>query len=175
MKAPIRGLAAAAVATLGLSLAAAPVVAKEASPTQPHTATAAAATASGAPAVLPSLRQWTGRPGSFELTPHSRIVVNSTALWSTATTFRDDLARETGHRLQVLNDRARAGDVVLSVDHDTSLGDDPQRVAGGDQPHRAGRGEDGHGPQGPVEGHGGQPTHRATLWTRTRTCSSIEP
>ena len=52
-----RTAAAAVVAALGVSLAAAPVVAEEPALTGPR----AAATASAAPAVLPSLRQWTAR------------------------------------------------------------------------------------------------------------------
>ncbi len=124
-----RTVAAAVVATLGVSLAAAPVVAKEAGPSELR----AAATASGAPAVLPSLRQWTGRTGSFHLTPGSRIVVDSSALWATATTFRDDLALETGHRLRVQTGEARAGDVVLALRHDASLGGEGYRLDSGRQ------------------------------------------
>ena len=124
-----RAVAAAAVAALGLSLAAAPVLAKDTRETESHRAAAAP----GAPSVLPSLRQWTGRAGSFELTPASRIVVDSKALLATATTFRDDLALETGHRLRVLTGRAHAGDVVLALDHDTSLGGEGYRLDSGRQ------------------------------------------
>ncbi|GAA1977235.1 hypothetical protein GCM10009817_17030 [Terrabacter lapilli] len=129
MSALTRALAATAAAGLGLSLVAAPVVAQEANRTAPSAASPRAA----APAVLPSLRQWTGRPGSFELTPKSRIVVESNALQATATTLRDDLELETGHRLRVLRGRAHAGDIVLTLDPDTSLGAEGYRVDSGQE------------------------------------------
>lgn len=119
-----RALAAAAAAGLGISLVAAPVVAQEAARKAQSTATPQ----SSAPAVLPSLRQWTGRAGSFALTPRSRIVVESNALRATATTFRDDLELETGHRLRVVTGMGHAGDVVLTLDHDTSLGAEGYRL-----------------------------------------------
>jgi hexosaminidase len=117
-------LAAAAGLSLVAALAAAPAVAKGAG----STGTRESAGRSGAPAVLPSLRQWTARSGSFHLTSGSRIVVDSRALRDTATTFRDDLALETGHRLRILDGAAKPGDVVLAIDHDTSLGSEGYRL-----------------------------------------------
>lgn len=124
-----RSVAVAAAVCVGLALFPAPAVARQAGSTAPR----AAADEFGAPAVLPSLRQWNGQAGSFRLTPGSRIVVDSSALRATAATFRDDLALETGHRLRMVTGVARAGDVVLALDHDTSLGREGYRLDSGRQ------------------------------------------
>lgn len=81
-----------------------------------------------APAVLPSLREWQGSTGDWKINPASRIVVDDISLWTTATTFRDDLAAETGHRLSVVVDRSRSGDIVLAKQRDDALGSEGYRL-----------------------------------------------
>lgn len=81
-----------------------------------------------APAVLPSLREWHGGTGDWRLTEASRIVVGHSTLMSTATTFRDDLAAETGRRVPIATGRTRAGDIVLDRSQDSSLGAEGYRL-----------------------------------------------
>jgi hexosaminidase len=84
--------------------------------------------ANAAPAVLPSLREWQGVTGDWRLTGASRIIVDDISLWTTATTFRDDLAAETGHRLSVVVGRSRPGDIVLAKQRDDALGTEGYRL-----------------------------------------------
>jgi hexosaminidase len=84
--------------------------------------------ANPAPAVLPSLREWHGGTGDWRLTPATRIVVEHATLLSTATTFRDDLAAETGRRVPIETGRARTGDIVLDRSHDSTLGAEGYRL-----------------------------------------------
>ena len=84
--------------------------------------------ANPAPAVLPSLREWHGASGHWQLTPASRIVVDDARLRTTAATFRDDLAAETGRRLSVTTGRSRPGDIVLQYVRDDALGSEGYRL-----------------------------------------------
>jgi hexosaminidase len=94
----------------------------------PATRAAAQRSANPAPAVLPSLREWQGATGDWKLTDASRIVVDDVSLWTTATTFRDDLAAEIGHRLSVVVGRPRPGDIVLAKQRDDALGSEGYRL-----------------------------------------------
>src|SRR3954447_5183660 len=79
---------------------------------------AAGATATNsAPDVVPSIREWTGGSGSFELGASSRIVADSSDLLGEAKVLREDLSAVTGLELQVVNDKnPHPGDLSLS-DH----------------------------------------------------------
>lgn len=67
------------------------------------------------PDVVPSLREWSGRSGSFVLDGSSRIVVDSGDLVDEAQLLRDDLAVMTGVRLPVVTGKeAKPGDLFLS-------------------------------------------------------------
>jgi len=76
---------------------------------------AAAAAKNPAPDVVPSIREWSGGSGRFELEPESRIVVDSGALVDEAELLRDDLAVVTGFELQVVTGKdPQDGDLFLS-------------------------------------------------------------
>ncbi|WP_129669837.1 family 20 glycosylhydrolase [Phytoactinopolyspora endophytica] len=81
-----------------------------------------------APSVIPSLEDWDSGDGEFELTRHSRVVVDSRAQRSRedARQFAADLAEQTGNRLPVVPGpvRVRPGDIVLELDPDRSDLDD---------------------------------------------------
>ncbi len=93
--------------------AAVPMVAAAVPPVRP----AAAAAQNPAPEVVPSIREWSGGSGSFELDARSRIVVDSGALAGEARMLRDDLAAVTGFGLRLVTGKnPEAGDLFLS-DH----------------------------------------------------------
>jgi Glycosyl hydrolase family 20, catalytic domain/Glycosyl hydrolase family 20, domain 2/NPCBM-associated, NEW3 domain of alpha-galactosidase len=76
---------------------------------------ASAAAENPAPDVVPSVREWSGGSGSFQLGPGSRIVVDSGALVDEANLLRDDLAATAGYELQVVTGKgAKDGDLLLS-------------------------------------------------------------
>ncbi len=68
-----------------------------------------------APAVVPAVQEWSGGTGAFQLTPHSRVLVEDQELMGRARTFVADLEQLTGEQLAVSHGRARAGDLVLSL------------------------------------------------------------
>ncbi len=83
----------------------------------PKAPAAAAAPAAGnpAPQVVPTLREWSGGAGTYELTQTSRIVVTAADLLDEAQQFRDDLSEVTGIAPQlVASGEPKKGDLVLS-------------------------------------------------------------
>ena len=52
----------------------------------------AAEAANAAPDVVPSIREWSGGTGTFQVDPDARIVVGSGSLADEAEVLRDDLA-----------------------------------------------------------------------------------
>lgn len=76
---------------------------------------AAAAAANPAPDVVPSLREWSGGRGAFELDARSRIVVRDGDLRREAEMLRDGLDAVTGVEPRIVERRrGRDGDLVLS-------------------------------------------------------------
>jgi hypothetical protein len=76
---------------------------------------AAAAVRNPAPDVVPSIREWSGGSGSFELNARSRIVLASGATLHEARLLRDDLAAVTDFKLRVVTRKhPKDGDLVLS-------------------------------------------------------------
>jgi len=91
--------------------AAVPMVAAAVPPVRP----AAAVAQNPTPEVVPSIREWSGGSGSFELDARSRIVVDSGALAGEARMLRDDLAAVTGFGLRLVTGKnPEAGDLFLS-------------------------------------------------------------
>ncbi|GAA1551686.1 glycoside hydrolase family 20 zincin-like fold domain-containing protein [Kribbella lupini] len=66
------------------------------------------------PQVLPALAGWQAADGQFELGRHSRVVANSAR--GEAATFVEDAREVVGRRLNVVQGKAKAGDIVLAVD-----------------------------------------------------------
>ncbi|MFE7706340.1 family 20 glycosylhydrolase [Streptomyces sp. NPDC057486] len=105
-------------------------------PLTAHSASAAAAprpaAANPAPAVVPSLQEWRGNHGHWQLTRNSRIVVSraeSGQLSETAQTFATDLSALSGHAIPVATGSPRANDVVLTTRTDDSgLGTEGYRL-----------------------------------------------
>lgn len=101
-------------------------------------ATAARATAQGAPEVLPALRQWSARPGEFQLAEGARIVlVDADARTAAdARLFAGELRDATGLALSVVTGpAARAGDIVLdrTPSAKDELGAEGYRLVSGDR------------------------------------------
>lgn len=103
-------------------------------------------TAAGAPAVLPSLREWTGGYGVFRITPRSRIVVQPEAwqvLRETALTFSEDLGEESGLTLAVQRGSPAPGDIYLSLHPSGNLGSEGYEIEIGSVARLAGSSADG--------------------------------
>jgi hexosaminidase len=90
------------------------------------TGTASAqAEANATPTTIPALREWTGGTGDYTFSSSSRIVRDPATLTTTGEVFSDDLEARFGHRIAVVEDGARAGDIVLRLGStDTALGDE---------------------------------------------------
>ena len=83
----------------------------------------------GKPEVIPSLREWQGSTGSFELTSNARLDVDpayAQSLQDTIRIFRSDLFSLTGHMLPVSNtDTPHSGDLFLTLNAaDPHIGDE---------------------------------------------------
>lgn len=80
------------------------------------------------PGVIPSLREWYGGTGSFELSASSRIVVNplnSAALEAAASITKADLKDLNGYDLNIVYGTPGTGDIYLSLDSSLEhLGDE---------------------------------------------------
>ncbi|OPH61254.1 hypothetical protein BC351_15035 [Paenibacillus ferrarius] len=78
--------------------------------------------ANAAPNVVPSLREWTGGAGAFQLKDTSRIVIDSSysdELAETAAAFKDDVTLVAGKALTVVQaNAANAGDIFLTLNSD---------------------------------------------------------
>ncbi len=103
-----------------------------ASPSTAASSGAGRAAVNPAPAVLPSLQEWKGGRGHWELTDRSRILLSrpeSGELTETARTFAADLSALSGHTIPVATGSARAGDVVLTTrTDDRGLGTEGYRL-----------------------------------------------
>lgn len=81
------------------------------------------------PNVVPSIQQWTGGSGYYQLNADSRIVIetaNSQVLSDTAKTLQEDLKLITGKNPSILSGMsAKAGDIYLALSGaDAGLGDE---------------------------------------------------
>ncbi|BBH22427.1 hypothetical protein Back11_37720 [Paenibacillus baekrokdamisoli] len=82
-----------------------------------------------APLVIPSLLEWTGEIGTFQLKDSAQIVVDSlfsTELKHTAAALKDDLTTVTGHDAAIIYaNSAQAGDLFLTLSTDDGgIGDE---------------------------------------------------
>ena len=113
-----RIVALAATAALALATITALPVAAEVTPTAaPPTGPAqvGAVPVGGVPDVVPALRTWTGAPGAFAITAHTRIVFTDPSLSGEAATFSTDLSQLAHHRIPATFGIARDGDVRLGL------------------------------------------------------------
>lgn len=76
------------------------------------------------PFVIPELRVWAGRTGSFVPSASTRIVVASDGLHGVADSLAADWHTMFGSRLQVVDGKAEKGDIVLSLKADKKLGEE---------------------------------------------------
>src|SRR5690606_33704200 len=76
------------------------------------------------PFVIPSLREWYGGEGNFNLTETSKIVVTKSndELQKVATLLQEDLQKSFGINLEISTANAAKGDIVLSQSKDKTLG-----------------------------------------------------
>jgi uncharacterized protein YjdB len=100
---------------------------------------AAEAAVNAKPKVIPSLQEWTGGSGSYTMTDHSRIVLQSAGcncdLSAAAKVFQDDLKEVTGSNISIVNNQpASSGDFVLAATsaRDESIGDEGYTFEVGD-------------------------------------------
>jgi len=82
-----------------------------------------------APPVIPALREWHGGSSTFDVTPASRIAIDSafnTQLRTTAQTFQSDLQNEVGLHLPIVTTSSPgAGNFFLTLQtHDSKIGDE---------------------------------------------------
>ncbi|GGA16223.1 hypothetical protein GCM10008018_71040 [Paenibacillus marchantiophytorum] len=85
--------------------------------------------ANAAPNVVPSLREWTGGAGAFQLKDASRIVIDSSysaELADTAEAFKEDISLVAGKAITVVQaNAANAGDIFLTLNtDDRSIGNE---------------------------------------------------
>ncbi|MCM1483070.1 MAG: family 20 glycosylhydrolase [Muribaculaceae bacterium] len=83
---------------------------------------AVAAAVNPKPFVIPELRQWDGKEGSFTPTAATKIVCASEALRPVAEEFAADWATMFGARPEVTVGKAAKGDIYLSLKMDKKLG-----------------------------------------------------
>lgn len=76
---------------------------------------APAAAINPAPTVVPSLHEWTGGEGTFEVSPNSNIVVPPSQK-SLGDEFAADLEEVTGVNIPVTSNAAKSGDIQLVLD-----------------------------------------------------------
>ncbi|MBP1963182.1 discoidin domain-containing protein [Paenibacillus aceris] len=81
------------------------------------------------PTVIPSLREWSGGTGTFQMTSASRIIIDpayASQLAKTAETFKDDLTEITGFKLPLVSaDTPQTGDFYLTLQNsDAEIGDE---------------------------------------------------
>lgn len=76
------------------------------------------------PFVIPEIRQWTGKEGTFTPQSYTRIVCTSKhpELKRIAQIFASDYSAMFGKKLEVTQDKAKDGDFVLSLAKDKELG-----------------------------------------------------
>ena len=76
------------------------------------------------PFVIPEIRQWTGKEGTFTPQSYTRIVCTSNhpELKRIAQIFASDYSTMFGKKLEVTQDKAKDGDFVLSLAKDKELG-----------------------------------------------------
>ena len=82
------------------------------------------ATVNPKPFVIPELKQWTGKEGSFIPGTDAKIVCTSSdsELLRIAHMFADDYQQMFGQTLSVTEGKAKAGDFILSLSTDKKLG-----------------------------------------------------
>lgn len=82
------------------------------------------------PFVIPELKQWTGKEGSFTPGANTKIVCTSASpeLQRIAQMFADDYQRMFGQTLNVTQGKASSGDFVLSLSNDKKLGDEGYEI-----------------------------------------------
>lgn len=73
------------------------------------------------PFVIPELRQWEGKEGTFEITPSTRIFIENNDLQPIATALAADWQTMFGERLDVLTGKPSKGDISLTVKADKKL------------------------------------------------------
>lgn len=80
------------------------------------------------PKVVPSLREWKGGTGSYNISKKSRIVIDpkySKELKTTAEVFKTDLSDITSHKLSVVTGEPKEGDFYLTLDSgDSGIGEE---------------------------------------------------
>jgi hexosaminidase len=87
-------------------------------PTAVFTSAAPAASAPTIPQTVPALRTWTARSGGFSFGAQSRVVVDpayASQLTGDAKTFAEDLSALEGRTVCVVQGKAAAGDITLTL------------------------------------------------------------
>ncbi|MFF2409741.1 family 20 glycosylhydrolase [Streptomyces sp. NPDC058092] len=99
---------------------------------EPRDRTARTRAVNPAPAVLPSLQEWRGGKGDWQLTGSSRILIDraeADELTETARTFAADLSGRSGRTIPVSTGSPRPGDLVLTArTDDRGLGTEGYRL-----------------------------------------------
>ena len=78
------------------------------------------------PFVVPEIKEWTGAEGCTALS--GRIIVKSSKLRGVAQTLATDYEQLTGRPMSVATGQAKAGDIVLAIKGDKTLGSEGYRM-----------------------------------------------
>ena len=89
-------------------------------------ANASAADKNKKPFVIPELREWKGTTGEFQITSQTNIVYpkKNADLAEIARQFAADYKKMTGIELNVVEDKASKGDIVLAINSNKKLGNE---------------------------------------------------
>ena len=85
------------------------------------------------PFVIPELKEWTGKKGSFAPTAQTRIAYEGEALKAVALQFAQDYEALCGQKLEVVAGKARKGDIGLALKKDKKLGKEGYAIQIGDK------------------------------------------
>ena len=85
------------------------------------------------PFVIPELKEWTGKKGSFAPTGQTRIAYEGEALKAVALQFAQDYEALCGQKLEVVAGKARKGDIGLALKKDKKLGKEGYAIQIGDK------------------------------------------
>lgn len=87
------------------------------------------------PFVIPSLREWHGEKGVFNITSSSKIIIeqNTSENLEVAKLLQEDLQKQFGYKLEITSTKkASKGDIFISKKKDTTLGNEGYAMEIGD-------------------------------------------
>lgn len=85
------------------------------------------------PTTVPTIQEWNGATGTYQLTNNSRIIVQDESLYKAAQITKDDIKDLFGLELEISNTTVKKGDILLTKENaDTTIGDQGYTLEIGD-------------------------------------------